>query len=95
MILNVNHLRARIPRGRPPEHRLSVTEFDLVSRLNMSLRKNLKEGVYEIVGLDSGDVLYAYERLADAASKANELEGTDFIKLHCGPFCPKRGTGYL
>lgn len=73
----------------------SITEFDLVDRLNMSLRKNLKEGVYEIVSSDTGDVLFAYERLADAASKTNELEGTDFIRLHCGPFCPKKGTGYL
>ncbi len=73
----------------------SITEFDLVDRLNMSLRKNLKEGVYEIVSSDTGDVLFAYERLPDAASKANELEGTDFIKLHCGPFCPRRGSGYL
>ena len=73
----------------------SVTEFDLASRLNMSLRKNFKEGVYEIVSLETGDVLFAYERLADAASKANELEGTDFVRLHCGPFCPRKGSGYL
>ena len=37
----------------------SITEFDLVARLNMSLRKNLKEGVYEIVRSDTGDVLFA------------------------------------
>ena len=73
----------------------SITEFDLAARLNMSLRKNLKEGAYEIVSSETGDVLFAYERLADAAGKANELEGTDLIKLHCGPFCPRKGTGYL
>lgn len=79
----------------PNNEGYSITEFDLVVRLNMSLRKNLRQGVYEIVGLDTGDVLYAYERLADAASKANEIEGTDFIKLPCSPFCPRKGTGCL
>ncbi len=73
----------------------SITEFDLAARVNMSLRKNLREGLYEIVSLETGDVCHAYRTLEDAVRKANELERSDYIRLQCGPFCPKRGKGYL
>lgn len=79
----------------PQNSGYSVTEFDLAVRLNMSLRKNLTEGVYEIVSLGTGIVQHSYRSLEDAVRKANELEGAEHIKLQCGPFCPRIGTGYL
>ena len=57
-----------------------MTEFDLAARLNLTIRKNLAAGRYEIVTIGTGAVQYSYSNLGDVVRTANQLEAADYIK---------------
>jgi len=76
-----------------PEY--SALEYDLYADLGLSIRKNHRTGNYEIFRIKSKEVVFSYPRLADAISKANELEGEENTKLFCGNLCPRKTRGVI
>ena len=74
----------------PKNSGYSLAEFDLAVRLGLTIRKNLKAGTYEIVGIATGPVHYTYGALAEVVDAANQLARANFIEVGCGPLCPTR-----
>lgn len=68
----------------------SLTEYDLHARLNMTIRKNLKDNRYEIINLNRRQVAYSFSRIEDVVRMANELEGGENTEVKCGIGCPNR-----
>lgn len=69
----------------------SMTEYDLYARLGMTIRKNLRLNVYEIINIETKEVLYSFKDISRVVEKANQLEGVDNTKVKCGVGCPKNG----
>jgi hypothetical protein len=65
-----------------------MTEFDLIARLNKTIRKNLQEGSYEIVNIGTKEVSHSRETLKEIVRIANELG--DRIRVKCDGACPKK-----
>ena len=81
----------------------SMCEFDLIARLNMTIRKNLDTGRYELIRLQpyqqlygvkvynhvSGDTrgIVAEGSLEAVVAKTHEL-GDTYIEIKCGFGCP-------
>ena len=67
----------------------SMMEFDLAAKLGLSLRKNLKTGLYEIFSLQNQDiVLHTHRALSDAVAVINTLEENNSVEIGCGIGCP-------
>jgi hypothetical protein len=64
-----------------------MTEFDLAARLNKTIRKDLAQGVYEIVDIGSYEVSHSRPTLKEIVRVANSLG--DRIKVECDGACPK------
>ena len=68
----------------------SMTEYDLYAKLDMTIRKNLRGNIYEIVRISSGDIIFS-GTLEEVVRKANELEGEENTKISCqNIFCGGR-----
>ncbi|MEM3858733.1 MAG: hypothetical protein QW478_04930 [Candidatus Micrarchaeaceae archaeon] len=78
----------------PHNTNYSLLEYDLVARLNLSLRKNFKENTYELFKIDTGKVIRSFKTLEDAADYANYLENNNSIVVGCGYLCPKRRKSF-
>lgn len=55
----------------------SMTEYDLYAKLGLTLRKNIAENRYEIIGIKSRKVQYTFPDLQSAVDMCNQLEGED------------------
>lgn len=75
--------------GDPKNEGYSMTEYDLYARLNLTIRKNSKRNVYEIVGIKDKEVRYSSPDLKTIVGIANKLEGANNTKIECGVGCPK------
>jgi hypothetical protein len=62
------------PDPNSPAH--SMMEYDLYARLNMSIRKNLRNGKFEIFDLWTGDVPFT-GTLEQVVKEAIRLEGSE------------------
>jgi hypothetical protein len=69
----------------------SLVEYDLYAQLGLTIRKNLKDNVYEIVKIKSKEVVFSSPSLEDVVKRANELEGAENTIIKCGRYCPKTG----
>lgn len=67
-----------------------MTEFDLAARLNKTIRKNLVQDVYEIVGIGSQEVSHSRLTLKEIVRVVNSLG--DRIKVECDGACPRKGS---
>jgi len=65
----------------------SSLEYDLYSKLQMAIRKNLISRDFEIFSLKDGRVLY-HGYLTAMVKKANELERAENTIVKCGSLCP-------
>lgn len=72
----------------PKKPGYSLVEYDLYSRLGMTIRKNLQVGRFEIVSLNNGEVLYSYSDLQGVVRCANSLEDGRNTVIRCGLGCP-------
>ena len=55
----------------------SMAEYDLYAKLGLTLRKNIKRDLYEIIGIKSREVHYTFPDLQSAVDMCNQLEGED------------------
>ncbi|MEM3786958.1 MAG: hypothetical protein QXP59_00590 [Saccharolobus sp.] len=78
----------------PHNKNYSLLEYDLAAGLNLSLRKNFKENVYEIFRIDTGEPIKTFKTLKEAADYANYLENNNSIVVGCGYLCPKRRRSF-
>lgn len=93
------HLRIRIDMSRICEHEFteedpfnrgySMTEVDLYSRLNMSIRRNLKNMQFEIFRIKDKSVVFE-GTLKEIVNKINQLEKSKSMKIECSTMCPKK-----
>lgn len=64
-----------------PKHKgFSMCEYDLYARLNLSIRKNLKTGKFEIFEIGTENVKHS-GTLAQIVKIANELEGSENTRI--------------
>lgn len=71
----------------------SHVEYDLYARLGLTIRKNLKQNIYEIVTIRRPrNVHYTSSDLHEIVLIANRLEGETNTVIECGVLCPARKT---
>ncbi len=63
-----------------------MTEFDLRARLNKTIRKNLAKNKFEIVDIDTKEIVHERPKLKEIVRLANELG--DKIEVQCDVLCP-------
>ncbi len=68
----------------------SMTEVDLAAKLGMTIRKNLKTELFEIIKIKNKEVQYDNPDLMSIVRTANELEDANYLKVKCGSLCFKR-----
>ena len=73
----------------PKNEGYSLLEYDLYARLDMTIRKNLKRNVYEIVGIKDKDVRYSSPEIQTIVRIANKLEGAKNTEIKCGVGCER------
>jgi len=76
----------------PDDIDYSHVEYDLYAKLGLTIRKNLKKNVYEIVTIHKPrNVKHESASLESIVSIANDLEdGQQNSVVECGLLCPKR-----
>lgn len=78
-----------IPDSDDPDY--SHAEYDLYAKLGLTMRKNLRKNVYEIVTIQKPrTVKHESASLEEIAQIANDLEGTKNTVVECDSLCPKR-----
>ena len=71
--------------------RYSLVEFDLAARTGLTIRKNHKDGHYEIVFIKQPrEVKYRNVSLEKVVQMANFLEDGNDIQIGCGLLCPNK-----
>lgn len=66
----------------------SQMEYDLYARLDMTIRKNLKENRFEIIKIKTKEVQYSNPRLQGIIKIANDLEGEENTWIKDEPGSP-------
>lgn len=61
----------------------SDTEYDLYRYSGLTLRKNLRSGIYEFVKIDTGEIVYTVVDLQEASGIANLLEEQTNTVVKC------------
>jgi len=70
MILSEKEFNKPDPRN--PEY--SLVKYDLAAWLGLSLRKNLKEGKFEIFNIKTGEIKSTFNIFSDAVRECNLYE---------------------
>ncbi len=52
----------------------SLVEYDLAARLGLSLRKNLKENVFEIFRIRDKEIVKSFSSFSEAINECNRYE---------------------
>ena len=68
----------------PRNEGYSMTEYDLYARLGLTIRKNLRKDIYEIVGIKDKEVRYSSLDLKTIVRIANKLESVKNTEIKCG-----------
>lgn len=78
-------------RANPDDPDYSLIEYDLYAKLGLTLRKNLKLNIFEIVTIKKPRIVkHSSANLQEIADIANDLEGRKNTFIQCGGLCPNR-----
>jgi hypothetical protein len=83
----------KFERPNPKKPDYSRHSHDLAAMTELSIRKNLRTGNFEIFNTRTCQVFWDVPSLAAAVKIANEIEQEENTAAKCGPSCPGKTCG--